>query len=179
MGATMLIAMAGLPATGKSTIAQALAEELPAVILNKDEVRAALFPPSEIEYSTQQDDFCLDIMLQVAEYMLRKDRDKIVILDGRTFSRRYQIDQVAEVARKLKVPLRIIECVCSDETARRRLAQDADHVAENRDFDLYLSIKARFEPIEEPKLVVDTDDDFARCLERSLRYVKGARDKRS
>ncbi len=169
----MLIVMAGLPATGKSTIAQTLAEELPAIVLNKDEVRAALFPPSEIEYSTQQDDFCLDIMLQVAEYMLRKDRDKIVILDGRTFSRGYQIDQVAEVAQELGVPLRIIECVCSDETARRRLAQDADHLAENRDFDLYLSIEARFEPIERPKLVLDTDHDFAQCVEQSLRYVRG------
>src|SRR5690242_18237303 len=41
----MLIAMAGLPGTGKSAIAARLAAELDAVALSKDDVRGALFPP--------------------------------------------------------------------------------------------------------------------------------------
>jgi predicted kinase len=40
----MLIAMAGLPASGKSTIAARLAKELGGVILSKDQVQAVLFP---------------------------------------------------------------------------------------------------------------------------------------
>lgn len=172
----MLIAMAGLPGTGKSTIARRLAAGLPGIVLDKDKIRAALFPPAEIEYSTRQDDFCMHVMLQVAEYMLRRDRRKHILLDGRTLSRCYQVAAIRELARHLEVPCALIECVCSDETAKRRLERDVregTHPATNRDYGLYLSVKARFEPIEEPKLVVDTEDDLQQCVQRCLDYIRG------
>jgi len=177
----MLIVMAGLPGTGKSTIARLLAGSLRtdgagATILDKDVVRAALFGPFEIEYSTRQDDFCVDVMLQAAEYMLCQDPDKRVILDGRTFSRRYQIDGVRAFARKLGVPCALIECVCSDETVRQRLDRDASegrHLATNRNYEMYLSVKGRAEPIEGPKLVLNTEDDLKRCVQRCMDYVSG------
>jgi len=65
--------------------------------------------------------------------------------------------------------------VCSDETARRRLERDVattSHLASNRDYALYLSLKARFEPIEELRLVVDTDQDARTCLALALSYVR-------
>ena len=40
----VLIAMAGLPGCGKTALAQRLAERLKAVVLDKDTIRAALFP---------------------------------------------------------------------------------------------------------------------------------------
>jgi predicted kinase len=43
--------MVGLPATGKSTTPGGLAAALDAVILSKDEVRAAVFPPQVLDYS--------------------------------------------------------------------------------------------------------------------------------
>jgi predicted kinase len=57
----MLVVMAGLPGTGKSRLATGLAQALPGVILDKDRIRAALFPPEEIEYSLPQDNFCMQI----------------------------------------------------------------------------------------------------------------------
>ena len=172
----MLIAMAGLPGTGKSTLAQHMAQEIGAVVLDKDSVRAALFPPGWIEYSTKQDDFCMSIIYQVSAYMLNKSPQQLVIIDGRTFSRSYQVAALKQVAAELKTPLKIIECVCSDETARRRLEQatsDQDrHPAANRNYALYLEIKAHFEPINEAKLVVNTDEDLARSLARCLLYVR-------
>jgi predicted kinase len=172
----MLIAMAGLPASGKSYLGQALAAALPACILDKDVIRAALFPPGELEYSTEQDDFCLSVMLEVAEYILQKDPAKIVILDGRPFVRRYQRAQVTTFAASHAITLLFIECVCSDETARSRLLRSAAsnvHLARNRDYALYLKLKAAFEPIEEPKLLVNTDHDLQACLATALAYVRG------
>lgn len=58
----MIIAMAGLPGVGKSTLARALAARLDAVVLDKDRIRASLFPPSHVDYSRDQDDFCIDVM---------------------------------------------------------------------------------------------------------------------
>ncbi len=174
----MLIAMAGLPGTGKSTLAHHLADACAGIILDKDAIRTALFPSALIEYSTRQDDFCMSILFQVAAYMLRNDPHLHVMLDGRTFSRRYQVDALEQLAEELKVPLKIIECTCSDESAQRRLEDKGTmgekrekHLAANRDYQLYLTIKARFEPIREPKLVVNTDEDLAQCLEACLVYI--------
>lgn len=173
-----LIAMAGLPGTGKSAIAQRLAQALPGLILDKDTIRAALFPPSEIEYSTCQDDLCMQIMFQVARYILGKDPGKHVIFDGRTFSRRYQVDAFKGLALEIDVPFRIIECTCSDRVVRQRLERDiaeGHHPAANRDYTMYLSVKARFEPIAGPKLVVNTEEDLECCVRRCLDYVRKPR----
>ena len=164
----MLILMAGLPGSGKSTLSRALAAKLDGTVLDKDEVRAALFPPADIEYSTEQDDFCMGIMLKVAGYIFRKEPSRRIFLDGRTFSRRYQLDRAAGFAEAISQPWRILECVCSEETARQRLAGDSVHPAANRDFDLYLRVKAQFEEIALPKTVVDTDQPIEACIQQAI-----------
>lgn len=161
----MLILMAGLPGCGKSTLSCALAAEHGGMVLNKDEIRAALFSATDIEYSTEQDDFCMGIMLKVAGYLFRKDPSRRVFLDGRTFSRTYQLARATGFAEALSQPWRILECVCSEETARKRLNENAGHLAANRDFALYLKVKARFEEITLPKTVIDTDQPVEICVQ--------------
>jgi predicted kinase len=161
----MLILMAGLPGSGKSTLSRALAAELDGTVLDKDEVRAALFPPDDIGYSTEQDDFCMGIMLKVAGYLFRKDPSRRIFLDGRTFSRSYQLERATGFAEALGQPWRILECVCREETARERLAKDPAHLAANRDFSLYLQVKSRFEEISLPKTTIDTERSFEACVE--------------
>jgi len=114
-------------------------------------------------------------MLQVAAYLLRKDPHKIIILDGRPFARRYQRAELVTFTDTHGGDLAIIECVCSDETVRHRLECDAattSHLASNRDYALYQTLKAHFEPIEESRLVVDTDQDMQICLALVLTYVR-------
>jgi hypothetical protein len=84
----MIVLMAGLPGSGKSTLARELAWRTSGRVLSKDDFRHALFAPEEIEYSTRQDDFCLELMLQTAGYLLTRDPARIIFLDGRPFSRR-------------------------------------------------------------------------------------------
>ncbi len=161
---TMLILMAGLPGTGKSTLSRALVAEFGGAVLNKDQIRAALFPVTDIEYSTEQDDFCMAIMLKVAGYLFRKEPARRIFLDGRTFSSAYQLKRATGYAEAIGQPWRILECVCSEETARQRLASDHEHVASNRDFKLYLEVKARFEEIMLPKTLIDTDQPLTDCV---------------
>jgi predicted kinase len=171
----MIVLMAGLPGTGKSTLARELAARVGASVIGKDEIRHALFSAKDLEYSTEQDDFVMGIMLQAAAWILRKDPGRIEILDGRTFSRRYQIERVLQAATELHQPWRILECVCSDETAHRRIESQAsagEHVAGNRTFDLYLDVKARFEPITLHKTIIDTDLPLEKCVNQAVAAIR-------
>jgi len=169
----LLIAMAGLPGTGKSTLASALAAALPAVVLDKDKLRSGLFPPERIEYSRAQDDYVFELLLKAAEYNLKRGRH--VILDGRTFTRRYQVERVVLFAGEHKTNLKIIECICDEALVLQRLANDRSarvHPAVDRSPELFRKIKKEAEPIEMDHLVVDTGNELEQCLNTCLRYLK-------
>ena len=70
----------------------------------------------------------------------------------------------------------IVECTCSEESARRRLVLEPDpsHPAHNRTFALYLETKARFEPITYPKVVISTDQPLEQCIEQALAAITAA-----
>lgn len=169
----MIVVMAGLPGTGKSTVAKALAEEVGGVLLNKDHLRAELFPREFVEYSTEQDDFVEDLMLRTAEYLLTRYPKLIVFLDGRTFSRAYQIQRVIVAAEKLGTPWRIIECVCDEKIAMGRIEHGKKHPAKNRTVELYLKIRDEFEPIALPKLVIDTGREMNASMAEARGFLAG------
>ena len=154
---TTWVLFAGLPGTGKSTLARALAGRLDAAILDKDRVRAALFPAALIDYSASQDQVCMRSMLAAAAYLTEHRRVHFIFFDGRTFSTQAQRDEVLLAAKRAGVKSRILHVSCTDSVAEQRLtAVDPEHPARNRDPALYYAIKEHFEPIDDPKLEVDT-----------------------
>ena len=167
----MIVIMAGLPGTGKSTVARAVAQRTGAIVLDKDIIRAAMFPTT-IDYTSGQDDVVMEAMLSAAQYLLRHDLASIVILDGRPFSQNSQLRHVIDFAEGAPTQWKLIECVCHEEVARRRLESDRSHPAANRDWNLYQAVKARYEPKPQPKLVVDTDQELSDCVEQVMAYLK-------
>lgn len=169
--------MAGLPGTGKTTLARELARRTSGRVLSKDEVRHALFVPEEIEYSTRQDDFCQELMLQTAKYLVARDRERIIFFDGRPFSRRYQIENVLRATASLYQSWRILECICSDNSVRQRLDADAlhgQHPAGNRNYALYAEVRERFEGITYPKTVINTDQPLDTCVKIALAAISNS-----
>ena len=172
----MLILMVGLPGTGKSTLSQALAERYGGFVLDKDVIRPALFGPSEIDYSIEQDDFCQEMMLETAGYLLQRKPELRVFLDGRPFSRKYQRERVQAAACRIGTPLAVIECIARQETALERICRDLQsgvHLAANRTEELYFVKKRDFErePLTESRLTVDSDRSLEQSIELAQQYL--------
>ncbi|MFO0801886.1 MAG: ATP-binding protein [Gemmataceae bacterium] len=168
----MLIAMAGLPGTGKSTLAARIAEWIGGVVLNKDVVRAELFPV--VEYTREQDDAAVAWMYEEAS---RRIAEQPVIIDGRTFSKAYQVRDLFEAAARMGVEPRIIECVASDDAVKRRLERDmadGSHPAKNRTFEMYQEVKRLAEPLMMPRLTLDTGIlPLDECVGRAIPFFRG------
>jgi adenylylsulfate kinase len=172
----MLIAMAGLPGTGKSTLAARLAEQLGAVVLSKDTVRSALFPPPVLDYSADENDIAMTAVYAAAAYLRKAFPRQAVILDGRTFLRAYQVRDLLALAASVQETPFVLECVCAEEIVRARLEADrarGEHLAKNRTYALYLAVKAAAEPLSIPRLVLDTGRlAVETCVEQSLAYLR-------
>jgi len=169
--------MVGLPGTGKSTLSRALVEGFGGFVIDKDIIRPALFGPTQIEYTVQQDDFCQDVMLLTAEYLLRRHPQLRVFLDGRPFSREYQRDNVRKAADRIGTPLAVVECVAPEKTALARIRRDLNsgsHLAANRTEKLYFEKKYDFErePLRGERVTVDSNQDIKQSVEQVQKYLQ-------
>jgi predicted kinase len=174
MPMTTWVLFAGLPGTGKSTLARAIAERLGAAVLDKDRVRGALFPGALTDYSEQQDQLCMRAMLEAAAYLTERKPVDYIFFDGRTFSRQAQIEDVLLAAARAGARWRIVHVTCADGIAEERLARtDPSHPAQNRDAALYRRIQQRFEPIPQAKLEVDTTSGTDALLAVVEEYLTG------
>lgn len=172
----MLVVLAGMPGVGKSTLARALAKHLGAIVLDKDQIRDGVFPTAEVDYSDPQNALATDVVYLVAAYILERDPGKLIVLDGKPYSREAQRLQARSLAHQTGSRFRLIHCVAPDEVVRRRLeqaaARDPQTLKADRTFAKYLRIKEAFEPISTGHLVVDTTADIDHQVEACSRYLR-------
>jgi hypothetical protein len=82
---------------------------------------------------------------------------------------------VLNAAASLHQTWRILECVCTEEVARHRLEEHSAinaHPAGNRNSQLYLEVRSRFEAITLPKTVIDTGLPLETCIQQALAAVR-------
>jgi aminoglycoside phosphotransferase family enzyme/predicted kinase len=164
-----VILTAGLMGSGKSYQARILSDALGAKIIPADALRKKIFHVRLREhrredfgrgiYSPDHSAIVYEKMLELAEKNIQQN--KAVILDA-SFKKREHRIKARELAQKLGVRFYILECLCSEETARQRLEKrilENDSVSDGR-WELFQLQKNDFDPINEmppqSHFVIDT-----------------------
>lgn len=173
-----LVALAGLPGTGKSALAKELAVALGAPVFDKDVLRRELFGAQDA-YSPEQNDAAVRKCHEAARAASARGASD-VILDGRTYTRREQVEALRSFAKELGAALVIVEVRCESEVARRRIEVDrqrGSHLAPDRSSELYERLARDAEPLE-ASLVLDSTalgaEELARRVVEHLRGPMGA-----
>ncbi len=184
-----LIVVAGVVGTGKSTVADALADAVGGVVISSDRVRkalAALPPLLRIGALPDEGLYAPDAVERNYAAVFERARPvvgsgRVAILDA-TFSRRRHREAAADLAADLAVDCRMLEVRCAPEVARSRLArrEAAGATASDAGLDFYERSVARFESFEDGQRlhVVRTDvegwqrplEGIAREFERAKRF---------
>jgi len=166
-----VIVLVGLPGAGKSTLAEVLGRRLPdSRVLDKDKVRHVLFDPCD--YTSAERDVVFAAMLDAARYHL--GRDRMVIFDGLTFSRRSQVAAAEAVARESGAFAAVIVCDVPLEVAIERCQSDAGgdvHLAANRDGELVRRVAAEMEEPAGDYLTLDMTGQVDGLADEALAYV--------
>ncbi|MFF8992516.1 AAA family ATPase [Streptomyces sp. NPDC014983] len=165
-GGVMIVAMGGLPSTGKSTLAQALTDAIPGVLLDTAALRKLLFP-GLVAAPPELNDWLYEGVLKAASWNLDTAPGTVIVLDGRPLTRNRDVLSLSRFASTLGHALYVVECVCPEEVARTRsTASDRDPFLSSED--------AVVDPIPEPKVVVDTCQPLELCVSAVLNAVFGS-----
>lgn len=154
----MLILMAGLPGTGKTTAAERLAPEIKARVLSTDIIRRR--NTERPRYTPRRKEQVYEKMLEEAEELLREDVD--VVLDA-TFYRKEFRRRAFLLGKRTGRRVLLVEVVCPEGVVRRRMEQRARERQgfSEADLRIYELIRKSFDPIERSHFTLDTGDPEA------------------
>jgi hypothetical protein len=164
-----LVVVCGIVGTGKTTVAEGIADALGGAVIASDRVRkrlAGLEPSARVTGGAQQRLYSAEMSARVYAGLFERalpllDSGRAAILDA-TFSRADERARALDLARARGAPALLVETRCAPETALRRLARRAATGDDPSDAgpELYARSASWFEPVHEwPKaswLVVDS-----------------------
>jgi predicted kinase len=166
-----LIVLSGLPGSGKSVLAESLSRALSVPIFSVDPIEAAMWRAGLAKNQTGVAAY--EVAQALADEHLRLRHSVIVDAVNPAEAPRAAWRKLAA---KHRVPLKIIECVCSDETMlRQRIESRVRSVAGTHEvsWGRLLQQRAEYEAWTEPRLVLDTSRTSPpQLLAQALNYVR-------
>ncbi len=126
IGPPLLLVVFGLPGTGKSTLAAAMADSLGIAHLQTDALRREVYGAGDDRPEYNEQTYSLENRLVIYERMFDRCRELLsdgnsVVLDGRfpQASLRLRAD---EIAREHDAKALFVRCTCPDDVARQRIS---------------------------------------------------------
>ena len=148
----MLVVVAGLPGVGKTTIAEALAKEIDAVVFSTDKIRKMIF---EKPIYNEEDKRVVytELFSQAGKYLAK---GKNVILDG-TFYTKILRKRAKEIGKSLNKNVYFVYCDTPEDLLKERINERKDKYSD-ADYGVYLKMKKIFEQFEEDFIFIDTSN---------------------
>jgi predicted kinase len=166
----VLIVIAGLPGSGKSTVAEDLARVLRCAVLGVDQVEAALWRAGISPAQPTHHGAYLAVEALAAEQVMAGNDVIVDAVNGPEAAR----EQWRSLAARLRTELRFVEVLCSDDALyRERLSRRTRHIAgfPEPTWEGVLRRRAEFPPWTDERLVLDSVDERDDNLKRALDYL--------
>jgi len=162
----MIIAIFGLPGSGKTFFAKQLASRINGIHVSSDAVRNSLKQQTKYNDAAKMEVY--QLMLSLLEKGIADRR--AVVLDA-TFYKESIRNLFRKKAQELNTTLYFIEMQADESVIKIRTnehRQDSE-----ADFGVYLKIKKEFEPLEEDHLVLHTgiEQPESEMLSKALDYI--------
>ena len=168
--APVVLALMGLPGSGKTTLAEALAPDIPARTVSRDTVRAALFRPCSFTDAEKEAAFRA-VVLAVA---VNCELGHSTIVDGMPFSRAGEFEAVSKASELHGCRAIPVFCSVSIEEAQRRIRHQAEApepIAEDRDDQLVTEVAARFRRLPESTVELDATRPVEELVQAVLESI--------
>lgn len=151
-GERTLAVTCGLPGVGKTTVAEAVADQLDAALYRTDVVRKELL--SDPEYTPEETRMVYDELLDRGRRTVEGGRN--AVLDGTFFKEGFR-EQARQTAAAAGVQFRLVKVECAESVVKERIRARTDDESD-ADFDVYMLHKESFEPVQVPHVTVDNSD---------------------
>ena len=170
----LLLMLAGLPGSGKSTFACAVTSHVPFVVLESDRLRKALV--GSPEYTGEEHSRVFRACHRLIHEFLA--RGYPVLFDATNLAERNR-KPVYAIARKAGAPLAIAVVTAPTDVIRRRLGDreaGVDPAAwSDAGWEIYSRMAPAWVPVKRPHILVDTSMDTGPALQQVLTWARSCR----
>ena len=165
-----LIALCGLPGTGKSHFAAALAARIPCLVLGSDRLRKILEP--EPRYTREEHARVFRAAHALLESLLAQGYR--VIFDATNLTERAR-EPLREIAGRVAVPLVLVQFDAPPALVRQRLARrsrgEINDTWSDADWRIYCRLYPGQEPVLGPHLDVDSSGSIESAVEEVVKLL--------
>ncbi|MEZ5891299.1 MAG: AAA family ATPase [Xanthobacteraceae bacterium] len=162
----IVIALMGLPGSGKTTVAERIVRACDLSVISRDAIRAAMFRPARF---TELEKRCAyqALLLALATCL---ELGRSCLVEGMTFSRTSEVEEVRRIAETAGAHFLPVFLDCPVDVAQARAARDLEQKSrapEDRDEKLVARVAERFETPPPDALRLDATkppEEIARAI---------------
>ena len=170
----MLVVMMGLPGTGKSAIAEAIARAIRAPVFSVDPLEATLNRYG-ITREHRSDYAAYGLAADLARSQLRLQQSAVIdAVNWIELVRAWWRDLAAEFG----VSRPLIECVCSDRNVHRQRIEERRRDIPGFLYESVAQSGTEYEPCDEDRLVVDAVNPLENNVRDAVAYVRSVAQQR-